>query len=230
MLALFGVNRTAESRTHFHVGTYVLKEDLHLATPPPHPSEAPIVNPNPLATNPQPATAGTKVSLLNIEARPPPFGYKGGLSVTSLGASLQDPLHDEKDAPSSRDPTLSGSEGGRGNSSDVPQSLGSSAAAAPAFGEGTALLSVPNPKDAGKRKKPKNNMTKSNSSFISRVIVHETLGKRMQERPADGLYAFANINRAFQWLDMSASNKVRLPIMRKSNRLSMNLTVDRPTT
>lgn len=70
------------------------------------------------------------------------------------------------------------------------------------------MLHAPNPKDAGKRKKPKNNMTKSNSSFISRVIVHETLSKRMQERAADGMYAFTNINRAFQWLDMSAPNKV----------------------
>lgn len=180
-------------------GTYVLKEDLHLATPPPHPSEAPIINPNPLATNPQPATAGTTISLLNLEARPPPFMY-GGISATSLGhASIQE--HPNEDT--SRDPTLSGSEG-RANSSEAPRSLGS----APAFGEGTALLTPQNTKDAGKKKKPKNNMTKSNSSFISRVIVHETLSKRMQDRPADGLYAFANINRAFQWLDMSAPNKV----------------------
>lgn len=85
---------------------------------------------------------------------------------------------------------------------------------APAFGEGTALLTPQNPKDAGKKKKPKNNMTKSNSSFISRVIVHETLSKRMQDRPADGLYAFANINRAFQWLDLSAINKVWLSLLR----------------
>lgn len=184
----------------WHVtGTYVLKEDLHLATPPPHPSEAPILNPNPLATSPQPATAGTKVSLLKLEARPPPFFYRG-VSVTSLGhSSIQE--HPNED--NSRDPTLSGSEG-RANSSEAPQSLGS----APAFGEGTSLLAPQNPKDAGKRKKPKNNMTKSNSSFISRVIVHESLAKRMQEHAADGVYAFANINRAFQWLDMSASNKV----------------------
>lgn len=179
----------------------MLKEDLHLATPPPHPSEAPIVNPNPLATSPQPATAGTKISLLNLEARPSPFAYRG-TSLTSLGASS---IQEQPNEDTSRDPTLSGSEGGRANSSEAPQSLGS----APAFGEGTALLSAQNPKDAGKRKKPKNNMTKSNSSFISRVIVHEALGKRMQDRPADGLYAFANINRAFQWLDMSSPNKVR---------------------
>ncbi|ROW13555.1 hypothetical protein VPNG_04454 [Cytospora leucostoma] len=179
-------------------GTYVLKEDLHLATPPPHPSEAPILNPNPLATNPQPATAGTRISLLNIDARPAPFQFRG-MSVTSLGhASIQEHPHED----TSRDPTLSGSEG-RANSSDAPVSLGS----APAFGEGTALLAGQNPKDSSKRKKPKNNMTKSNSSFISRVIVHETLSKRIQERAADGLYVFANINRAFQWLDLSAPNK-----------------------
>lgn len=176
----------------------MLKEDLHLATPPPHPSEAPIINPNPLATIPQAATAGTKISLLCLEARPPPFFYRG-MSTASLGQSIQE--HPQED--DNKDPTLSDSDG-RGTSSDVPQSLGS----APAFGEGTALLHAPNPKDAGKRKKPKNNMTKSNSSFISRVIVHETLSKRMQERAADGMYAFTNINRAFQWLDMSAPNKV----------------------
>ncbi|KAK2074650.1 hypothetical protein P8C59_008842 [Phyllachora maydis] len=105
-------------------GLYILKEDLHLATPPPHPSEAPVVNPNPLATTPQPATAGTKLSL-----------------------------------------------------------------------------------DAAKRKKPKNNMNKSNSSFISRVITHETLNRRLQERLHDGMFAFANINRAFQWLDLSSPTK-----------------------
>lgn len=79
---------------------------------------------------------------------------------------------------------------------------------APAFGEGNAHLSPVNAKDAGKKRKPKNNMTKSNSSFISRVIVHENLSKRLQDRPADGLFAFANINRAFQWLDLSSEKKV----------------------
>lgn len=178
----------------------MLKEDLHLATPPPHPSEAPIVNPNPLSTSPQPATAGTKISLLSLETRPPPFAYRG-MSVMSLSQSS---FPEQPNEDTSRDPTLSGSED-RCVSSEAPRSLGS----APAFGEGTSLLAPPNPKDAGKKKKPKNNMTKSNSSFISRVIVHESLSKRMQDRPVDGAYAFANINRAFQWLDMSSPNKVR---------------------
>ncbi|TQS31695.1 hypothetical protein Golomagni_08019, partial [Golovinomyces magnicellulatus] len=49
----------------------------------------------------------------------------------------------------------------------------------------------------------------SNSSFISRVIVNESLSRRLTDRPSDGLFAFANINRGFQWLDMSSPNKVR---------------------
>lgn len=100
------------------------------------------------------------------------------------------------------------SEDGRGNStSDAPPTsitLGS----APAFGEGNALLTQAPSKDVNKRKKPKNNMTKSNSSFISRVIVNEGLSRRLTERPNDGVFAFANINRAFQWLDMSSPSKV----------------------
>jgi catabolite repression protein CreC len=91
------------------------------------------------------------------------------------------------------------------NSSDLPL-LSSSA---PAFGEGNALLAPANTKDANKRRKPKNNMTKSNSSFISRVIAHETLNKKLQDRPAEGLFAFANINRAFQWIDLASPTKVR---------------------
>lgn len=65
-------------------------------------------------------------------------------------------------------------------------------------------------KDGNKRRKPKNNITKSNSSFISRCIVNESLAKRLQDRPADGFFAFANINRAFQWLDLSSPQKVCL--------------------
>ena len=132
------------------------------------------------------------------------------MSVTSLpssglGASIQEHPNESE---LSTDPALSSSEG-RANSSDAPLVSNPSLASAPAFGEGNTLLTQVNAKDAAKKRKPKNNMTKSNSSFISRVIVHETLSKRLQERPSDGLYAFANINRAFQWLDMSSSNKVK---------------------
>jgi catabolite repression protein CreC len=182
----------------------MLKEDLHLATPPPHPSEAPVLNPNPLATNPQPATIGTRVSIISLGVRPPPAFYKSW-GRTSLGSSagLQSSIQEHpNESEYSTDAGVSSE--GRAASSDAPLSPGASA---PAFGEGNSLLKPGTVKDGAKKKKPKNNMTKSNSSFISRVIVHETLSKRMQDRSPDGLFAFANINRAFQWLDMSSDKK-----------------------
>ena len=191
-------------------GTYVLKEDLQLATPPPHPSEAPIVNPNPLATTPQPATTGTTVSLLCLDVRPRPFFYNGpaaaSLSVGPVSTSIQE--HPNEERPSN-EAALESDDGRATSASDAPTTaltLGS----APAFGEGNTLLAAAPTKDSNKRRKPKNNMAKSNSSFISRVIVNESLSKKLTDRPSDGLFAIVNINRAVQWLDLSSATKVGL--------------------
>jgi hypothetical protein len=191
------------------IGTYVLKEDLHLATPPPHPSEAPVVNLNPLATTPQPASAGTKISLLSLSSRAtPPL-----LSRIETNRSARSEFHtsiqehpDEGRVSADKVPGSSDAGTSTAGSLKPVVSIGS----APAFGEGNSML-LPVGKDsgAGKRRKPKNNIAKSNSSFISRCIVNENLGKRLQERPGDGYFAFANINRAFQWLDLSSSQKVQ---------------------
>lgn len=187
-----------------------MKEDLHLATPPPHPSEAPIVNPNPLATNPQPATAGTKVTLLSLDGRSTPSAlYKApttSFQANGLSSSIQE---HPSEGRYSTEGGLS-SEDGRGTSMSDAPATSSARGSAPAFGEGNALLTAAPVKDINKRKKPKNNMTKSNSSFISRVIVNESLSRRLTDRPSDGVFAFANINRAFQWLDLSSPSKVRL--------------------
>jgi hypothetical protein len=184
-------------------GTYILKEDLHLATPPPHPSEAPITNPNPLATTPQPATAGTKVSLLSLSSRAnlPPLVYGIDRNTRSgIQSSIQE--HPNEGRSSTEIPGSSDGDTSVTGSARATLSIGS----APAFGEGNLMLS--GGKDAGKRRKPKNNIAKSNSSFISRCIVHENMAKRVQDRPPDGHFAFANINRAFQWLDLSSPQKV----------------------
>ncbi|KAK4654868.1 hypothetical protein QC762_406760 [Podospora pseudocomata] len=185
-------------------GLYVLKEDLHLATPPPHPSEAPIQNPNPLSTAPQPATAGTQLSLINIDVGPlPPSFYRSNSRSDGVSSSIQE--HPDERSQSSTEVRESTSDGGRLNSSDGGG--GHFASHAPPFGEGNTLLTPTPTKDSNKRRKPKNNMTKSNSSFISRVINHETLSKKLQERARDGMFAFANVNRAFQWLDLSSPTK-----------------------
>ncbi|TQV97675.1 hypothetical protein V2A60_006589 [Cordyceps javanica] len=185
-------------------GTYVLREDLSLATPPPHPSEAPIVNPNPLATNPQPASAGTKMSLVSLHPKTPPFVY-GGAAASSFGGLAT--LDGSNDPRYSTEGGMSSEDGRATSNSDVQRPQLALGSAAPAFGQGNTALTTVVTKDVNKRKKPKNNVTKSNSSFISRVIVNDSVSRRLTDRPADGIFAFANINRAFQWLDMSSSNK-----------------------
>ena len=85
-----------------------------------------------------------------------------------------------------------------------------SGAKTPVFGEDNALLTPAIVKDGVKRKKPKTNIVKSNSSFISRVMPHEAMTKRIQEHNLEGLFAFANVNRAFQWLDLSPNNDTKV--------------------
>jgi hypothetical protein len=119
-------------------GTYVLKEDLHLATPPPHPSEAPIINPNPLATTPQPATAGTKISLLSLSSRAnPPLLYRIATNRSAnsgVHPSIQE--HPNEGRPSADAPPSSDGGTSVSGSTKPPVSLGS----APAFGEGNLLV------------------------------------------------------------------------------------------
>ena len=76
--------------------------------------------------------------------------------------------------------------------------------------------------DAVKRRKPKNSLVKSSSTFISRVIPHEGLKERLSEHAPEGLFAFANVNRAFQWLDLSHPSKVRIPTMPYTHSFNAN--------
>lgn len=188
------------------IGTYVLRDDLHLATPPPHPSDAPIPNNNPLATTIGPPSAGTKLSLTILAPRKPPSQSLFRIATAQSARSAIPPSIQEEvaNSPSSENGSVFRANG-----------FGSAGAHTPAFGEGNPALAVVNPKaskDPSKKAKPKNNIVKSNSSFVSRVIPHENLQKRLAERSTDGVLAFANINRAIQWLDMSGEddkNKVR---------------------
>ncbi|TKA73623.1 hypothetical protein B0A49_02755 [Cryomyces minteri] len=196
-------------------GTYVLKEDLLLATPPPHPSEAPVQNSNPLATTPIPPTAGTKLSLTILipSQRNVQRLYRTDTAASAKSA-LPPSIKEEGQSPGSEHDSFS-----RGNGfADAFR------AQAPAFGEGNpALVTVvgKDVKDPTKRRKPKSNIVKSNSSYISRVIPHETLTKKLQEHNPEGLFAFVNVNRAMQWLDLSSEQKWE-PMSQKYSRLNKN--------
>lgn len=197
------------SRSHLMTGTYILRDELTLATPPPHPSEAPITQTNPLATTILPPSAGTTLSLAIIVPKHTSRHLRSGTptSTTSSSSSREDSSH-EKD--SSRD--------SHGDSLGVfPSVNGYGDTQVQVFGHNNPALNVINgkeSKDPLKRRKPKNNILKSNSSFVSRVIPHEGITKRLQEHNPDGIFAFANINRAIQWLDLSSPTKVSCSLLR----------------
>jgi hypothetical protein len=197
-------------------GTYVLKDALLLATPPPHPSEAPVQNNNPLATTISPPTAGTKLSVLSLAPRQQFQSQLFRLGTNNstrsqIPPSIQESPHEGQSAASEASHPL--------NNGTVD--------GAPAFGQENPLLSLPNGKDVKdplKKRKPKSNIVKSNSSFVSRVIPHEALTKRLQEHDPKGLYVFANVNRAMQWLDLSSPIKVGVLTVRVLGVLWMALT------
>ena len=205
-------------------GTYVLREEILLATPPPHPQDQTVHQPiNPLATHLGPPTAGTKLSLTVLAPRNPVShrlyraGYAAGSTRSVLPPSISE---NPRESLSSEGASQQRSNGDLSSSAAAATAYTSQTTVAPpAFGEGNPALATAAPTSNGKNahdsakrreRKPKNNILKSNSAFVSRVITHESLGKRLQDRSADGLFAFANANRALQWLDLSSANKVRI--------------------
>lgn len=203
-------------------GTYVLRDDLQLATPPPHPSEAPVVNPNPLATSVAPPTSGVKLSLVSLSPKQiNPDLYRTTTATSSLLRWRSIGLNNSKENKEAKkveepkeikevekEPRISIETGSdTSNNLAASQNGSSKSSNVKAFGEGNAALSPVLSRDGLKRRKPKNNIIKSNSSFVSRVIPHEALTKKLQERDQGGTFAFININRAFQWLDLSSSSK-----------------------
>lgn len=169
-----------------------------MATPPPHPSEAPVHNPNPLATTIPPPSAGTKLSLAIIAPAQQSLQrlYRLDTNSSALPASIQESPHEwNSQASDAGSHSVSGVLDGHQQ---------------PAFGVGNpalTLVSTKESKDPLKKRKPKNNIIKSNSSFVSRVIPHDSFARRLGEHNPAGIYAFANVNRALQWLDLTSPTK-----------------------
>jgi catabolite repression protein CreC len=181
-------------------GTYNLRDEVHLATPSAHPSEAAAPNSNPLVTIPIALIGGVKLSLITLNPRreAPSLYQLTTANSTSSGRKTYSIRESDQEERSSAE---------TGSDFAPRASTDGSGSSPPAFGEGNVALLEASGKDSLKRKKPKNSIVKSNSSFVSRVIPHDALTKRLNERDPSGLYAFANINRAFQWLDLSSDLK-----------------------
>lgn len=252
-------------------GLYVLKDEVLLATPPPHPSEAPVQNPNPLATTPLPATAGTKLTMMAIVDRPRPKALEQLLA----NANAEKAAAEAAAAAAAEPPASSGSqfatlkeqidgEGAGGSSAATDSTTGRLSFNTPSATSGGSDIALASPttpahaqpstaaastkpsgpynpllaenyvgvvanenkfagfagmggsKTAGtkQRKRPKNSVTKSNSSFVSRGIPHDYLPKRLAERDPTAWYLWGNINRGFQWLDTS-DDKIKSEYMTK---------------
>jgi len=184
-------------------GTYVLQDNLYLATPPPHPQDAPVVSSNPLATTTAPPKAGIKLSIcISTPRKSHPQLYRANTSTsTKSNLGTYSIKENEKESRSSHETSSDG----------VPQFPSSGAfGRTPVFGEDNVLLTPLAGKEGLKRKKPKTNLVKSNSQFISRVIPHDQLSKRLQEHNPEGIFVFANIDRAFQWLDLSSPTPAKV--------------------
>ncbi|KAF9911202.1 hypothetical protein EC991_004426 [Linnemannia zychae] len=55
----------------------------------------------------------------------------------------------------------------------------------------------------GKRKKPKNNIAKTNSTFVSKITTNENLAKILASRMNEDVYIFWNTGRTFTWSDLN---------------------------
>lgn len=180
-------------------GTYELREELTLAVPPAHPVEGVAPNANPLATTVQPPTGGVKLSLLAVQPRrrqPQIYSLKSG--VASDLRSIKEAEDETVQSPANDSSVFN-------SNSSVPVFGESNTALASATSSSTTSVS----KDGTglKRRKPKNNIVKSSSSFVSRVVVSELSSKRLSERSPEGLFVFLNVDRALHWLDFSSKAK-----------------------
>lgn len=192
----------------------MLRDDLQLATPSPHPSETPVVNPNPLATSTNPPISGVKLTVLALNPRQVrPQLYKSNTTTSNLlrwrtlGRQDTAKAKEQKDSEKSDSEVRVSSDTGSEKSMGLGSTASTRSSTVPAFGEGNAALAQTSSRDGLKRRKPKNNLVKSNSSFVARVIPHDNLAKRLAERDNGGTFLFVNVNRAFQWLDTTSSAK-----------------------
>ncbi|KAF9112698.1 hypothetical protein BGX27_002919 [Mortierella sp. AM989] len=55
---------------------------------------------------------------------------------------------------------------------------------------------------SGKRKKPKNNIAKTNSTFVAKITTNEHLSKILANRVNEDVYVFWNTGRTFSWSDL----------------------------
>ena len=128
--------------------------------------------------------------------------YKMDIGSTRSNLGTYSITESEKESRDSRDFASNGV---------TPQSHTSATfGKAPPFGMDSFLLIPTGGRDSLKRRKPKSSLMKSSSTYLSRVMVNENLNKRLQDHNPEGLFIFGNVNRALNWLDLSAPSSSKV--------------------
>jgi catabolite repression protein CreC len=114
--------------TSSYLGTYSLRDEIHLATPAAHPSEGTAPTTNPLATIPIAPSTGIKLSLVTLNPRATPQLYQlNSNNPTSSGRRTYSIRESDQEGRSSAE---------LGSDPAARTSTEGSSASAPAFGEG----------------------------------------------------------------------------------------------
>ncbi|CAN6664500.1 hypothetical protein TRVA0_036S00276 [Trichomonascus vanleenenianus] len=193
-------------------GKYIAKESIFLATPLPHPSDPPPTVINPLApTHTLPAfhTSGMRLSTLSFTDPAPGAGLvrtqsKGGRQP-SIGSSKT--FGGWTTSLFNKRPSAATADAFEEEEDDyLPASPAGGVSSLPSLTRRDTLSSVLSSGD--KRRKPKNSLTKNNSSYISRTIVHDTMHRRLSERSPSEVFFWANVGRSLSWLDLADASRL----------------------
>ncbi|ORY96869.1 WD40-repeat-containing domain protein [Syncephalastrum racemosum] len=126
-------------------------------------------------------------------------GYSGSLTPTSSTPHINTSL--------SHDPLPNPGLSIESVREDVPSSAGGSSS----VGSLSSLFSR-NSLRHNHPRKPKNNLAKTKSSFVLRILIHDHLPKILASRTIEDAYMFFNMGLSFVWMD--AHQKIKEPLSR----------------
>ncbi|KAL1920333.1 uncharacterized protein VTP21DRAFT_1479 [Calcarisporiella thermophila] len=136
-------------------------------------------------------THGTHLSLVNIKYKdtaPNDTRQSSGESLVSMSTEQVAAGESEGDDDQPHTSTATSAP------KPIPESGGSSSGR----NEDSSFFSF----GSGRRKKPKNNITKTNSSFVSRIDTHPSLARILASKTNENTYLFYNLSKSFYWADL----------------------------
>lgn len=185
-------------QSNIRTGSYTSRDALFLAAIAQQPNFPVAQNTNVLDTAPRPSTAGVRMSGF------PQCAVKSTTAVSDEWPSATSHGTSADTAQSPKSPMANGSARFRNLATGNLKAYVGGAASMP-----QSQTSAKDGTEPVKKKKPKTNLLKSNSSFISKVMTHDALLKNLDKMDVKNGTAFMNNSRGILWYDFSAPGKVR---------------------